>query len=104
LADLKPVAHRRQGALQRWAAQRATSASAHVRSQHASALALATEAAEQTLMGWIARHPLLAASDLAALLGEPAALITRRLERLVHCRAVTPARLHQPMTNEGATT
>ncbi|MCA9857653.1 MAG: hypothetical protein KC458_10280, partial [Dehalococcoidia bacterium] len=70
---------------------------------HASALALAASPGEQTLLGWIARHPLLAASDLAELLSEPATLIERQLERLLRCRVVAPVPPHQPLTTEGAT-
>ena len=104
IADIETVDRRRHGALRRWAAQHATAAGARVRWQHTSALALATGAAEQTLVEWMARHPLLSVSDLAELLGEPAALIARRLEWLVRCRAVAPVRLHQPMPSEGVTT
>ncbi|GMU40684.1 MAG: hypothetical protein AMXMBFR23_15500 [Chloroflexota bacterium] len=103
LADLEPRGRQRQGALGRWAAQHATTEHARARWQHASALALATRPGEQTLLGWIARHPLLAASDLAELLNEPAALIERQLERLLRCRVVAPVPPHQPMTTEGAT-
>ncbi|PKN78780.1 MAG: hypothetical protein CVU47_11745 [Chloroflexi bacterium HGW-Chloroflexi-9] len=74
-----------------------------MRWQHASAVALATRPGEQTLLGWIARHPLLAASDLAELLREPAALVERRLEWLLRCRVVAPVPPHQPMTTEGKT-
>jgi len=103
LADLEPGDRRRQGALGRWAAQHVTTEHVRARWQHASALALATSPGEQTLLGWIARHPLLAASDLAELLNEPAALIERQLERLLRCRVVAPVPPHQPMTTEGPT-
>lgn len=103
LAGIETVDRRRQGALRRWAVQRATTESSRARWQHASALALATGAGEQALLDWIARHPLLAASDLAELLREPAALVARRLEWLVRCRVVAPVRPHQPMITEGVT-
>ena len=103
LADLGPRDHHREGALGRWAAGHATTEHARVRWQHASAVALATRPGEQTLLGWIARHPLLAASDLAELLREPAALVERRLEWLLRCRVVAPVPPHQPMTTEGET-
>lgn len=91
LDDLVTVDRRGQGTLRRWAAERATTEGSRARWQHAAALALATGPGEQTLLDWIARHPLLAASDLAELLREPAALVARRLEWLVRCRAVAPA-------------
>ncbi len=102
-ADLEPSNRHRQGTLQRWAVGHATVENPRARWQHASALALATSPGEQTLLSWIARHPLLAASDLADLLDEPAAVVERRLEWLVRCRAVAPVPPHQPMTTEGET-
>lgn len=51
-------------------------------------LALATNAAEKTLIEWIARHPLLSAAQLAALEDAPKALIERRVEWLLRCGAV----------------
>ena len=51
-------------------------------------LALATSPAEKTLTEWVARHPLLNAAELAALAGEPAGAIGRRLERLASCGAL----------------
>ena len=51
-------------------------------------LALATGAAEKTLMEWVARHPLLSAPELAALTDEPAGVVERRLGRLAGCGAI----------------
>lgn len=103
LGNLEPGTPRRQGALGRWAAQHATTENPRARWQHASALALATNPDEQTLLDWIARHPLLAAPDLAELLREPVALVERRLDWLLRCRVVTRVPLHQPMPSEGET-
>jgi len=52
------------------------------------ALALATNAAEKTLIEWIARHQLLRGAELAALVDAPEALIERRLEWLLRCGAI----------------
>ena len=101
--DPEPGAHRRPGALGRWAAEHVTTENTRARWQHASALALAMGPGEQKSLGWIARHPLLAASDLAEFLDEPADLIERRLEWLVRGRAVASVPPHQPMTTEGET-
>ncbi len=51
-------------------------------------LALAASASEKSVIEWVARHPLLGASELAALTGDPAGLIGRRLERLTRCGAI----------------
>ena len=51
-------------------------------------LALVTSPAEKTLIEWAARHPLLSAAELAALTGDPAGLIRRRLERLAQLGAI----------------
>ncbi len=51
-------------------------------------LALATSAAEKTLVEWVARHPLLGAAEVAELTREPAGAIRRRLERLVSCGVI----------------
>ncbi|MCY4639834.1 MAG: replication-relaxation family protein [Chloroflexi bacterium] len=51
-------------------------------------LALATSAAEKTLVEWVARHPLLGAAELAELTREPAGAIRRRLERLASCGVI----------------
>ncbi|MGD9894724.1 MAG: hypothetical protein AB7U18_25850 [Dehalococcoidia bacterium] len=101
LVDPEPAHRRRPGALGRWATQHAATEHTRARWQHASAVALATRPGEQTLLGWIARHPLLAASDLAELLREPAVVIERRLDRLLRCRVVVPVPPHQPLTTEG---
>lgn len=61
------------------------------------ALALATNAAEKTLIEWIARHPLLSAAQLAALGDAPKALIERRIEWLLRCGAV---RVAEPTTDK----
>lgn len=103
LADLESGTRRRQGALGRWAKQRAQAEHTRTRWQHAAALALATEPGEHTLLGWVARHPLLDASDLAELLREPRAVIVRRLDQLARYRVVAPVQPHQPMTTEGET-
>ncbi|MPZ99099.1 MAG: hypothetical protein GEU80_07120 [Dehalococcoidia bacterium] len=56
--------------------------------QRVAVLALATGTSERTLIEWVARHPLLAAAELATLLSEPQALVERRLEWLIRCHAV----------------
>jgi len=96
--DLAVGRRRTHGALGRWAARLAVAPVARARWQHASALALATRPGEQTLVDWIARHPLLAASDLAEFLGEQESLIEKRLERLVRLRVVRAVPLQQPTT------
>ena len=46
------------------------------------------QAGRETLIEWVARHPLLGAAELAALTGEPGGLIGRRLERITRCGAI----------------
>lgn len=56
--------------------------------QRPGVLALVTSPDEKVLLEFVARHPLLSAAELAALLGEPEAVIARRLEWLARCGAI----------------
>ncbi len=58
------------------------------------AIAAVLEPGERAIVDWIARFELLAAADLAAFRNESAALVERRLERVVHCDLVCTAPLN----------
>ena len=82
LADLQPPARRGGASLRRPpAAQRKPDWSGP--SWHrVGSLALSTGPAEQTALEWVARHPLMSAAELTALLNEPERVVRRRLEWL----------------------
>ena len=88
LDDCTPPPRRTGASLSRRAFDQATSGPEGPDWQRLAGLALATSAAEKTLIEWVARHPLLGAAELAALTGEPGGLIGRRLERITSCGAI----------------
>ena len=88
LGDCRPPPRRAGTSPGRRAFDQATSGQAGPDWQRLADLALATSAAEKTLIEWVARHPLFGACELAALTSEPAGLIRRRLERLTRCGAI----------------
>ena len=56
------------------------------------AVVTATDAEQKELLQWIARHPLLSASDLAELLGASPRSVEQRLDWLVRCGTCSPVR------------
>lgn len=93
--------------LREWAISRALDDAPRPAWEQAAALALAAGPQEQVLINWTARHRCLSAGDLAAVTGEPRALVEKRLEGAARRRVIT-GQIHpgatsersQPMTNE----
>lgn len=88
LDDFRPPARRTGTSLRERALARATAHEAGPVWQHLGSLGLATGPAEKTLIEWVARHPLVSAAELAALLNDSEGLIQRRLEWLTRFGAV----------------
>jgi hypothetical protein len=86
--DAPPPPPRTAPSLREWAAARATANVSGPIWQRVAVLALATGASDKPLIEWVARHPLLSAAELAALLSESEELVERRLEWLARCGAV----------------
>ncbi len=59
--------------------------------QRIGALAVVLVPGERLVIEWLVRFPLLAVAELAALTGEPVALIARRVEWLIRCGAIRVA-------------
>jgi hypothetical protein len=74
--------------IREWASRQVTANASAQLWQQVAVLALATGADEQRLMEWVARHPLVSAAELSALLNESEPLIERRLDWLARCGAV----------------
>ena len=89
--DALPEPPPRAASVRAWAATLATVDTPGPIWQSVGMLALSIGATDRPLIEWIARHPLLSAPELAALLNESQSLVQRRLERLVRCGAVRAA-------------
>ncbi|MEZ4503156.1 MAG: hypothetical protein R3C39_11065 [Dehalococcoidia bacterium] len=89
--EQRPPPHRRGASLRERALAGATAHDGGPLWHRLGVLALATGPAEKALIEWVARHPLLSAADLAALLDTSEALIKRRLEWLTRCGAIRSA-------------
>ena len=76
--------------LREWAARAATTMNRASLRERVAVLALATSADEKCCLEWLARHPRLSVSQLAAFLDAPVELLRRRFERLARCHAVQP--------------
>lgn len=80
--------------IRQWAVEQAVSPLGSHQKQRAAALALVAGIDEQLLIEWVARHPLLSASELAALTNQPALLVARRLEWVMRCHAIGAAHIN----------
>jgi len=89
--DALPEPPRRTASIRAWAATLAAVDTPGPIWQGVGVLALSTGATDRPLIEWIARHPLMSARELAALLNESQALVERRLEWLLRCGAVSAA-------------
>lgn len=79
--------------IRQWALEQAVAPLGSQQKQRAAALAAVAGVDEQVLIEWVARHPLLAATELAHLTNQSVALVERRLEWLMRCHAIGAAHI-----------